>query len=203
MFWRRCGEELFLLCNFVCASQLIYSFNVFIYLSITPCQICFIVLLLHVNQSRDWRYISLYPSETLWSCGGGPGMWHGALKQNYRTLFNDWTSLKKSPKLLPLGAVKLKTFCFHLCARKKATSGTGLIPELPLFGSLRLKKTERRQAGNKQILTEHRRRWAVPTGSPSDKAKVITPVPEKHSEISESRPGYITDTSNRNTENQN
>lgn len=85
-------------------------------------------------------------------------MWHSALKQNYRTLFNDWTIFKNSPRPFPLGAVKPKTLCFHLSVRKEAACGIGLVPELPLFGSLRLKKSERKQAGKEKTLSEPYRR---------------------------------------------
>lgn len=45
----------------------------------------------------------------------------------------------------PLGATKLKTFSLNLSVRKKA----GLIPELPLFGRLRVREAERRQTVKK------------------------------------------------------
>lgn len=76
-------------------------------------------------------------------------MWRAALKHNYRTLSIIRHLKKKSPRLFPLGATKLKTFSLNLSVRKKAARGAGLIPELPLFGRLRLKEPERRQTVKK------------------------------------------------------
>lgn len=76
-------------------------------------------------------------------------MWHAALKHNYRTLSIIKYFFKNSPRLFPLGATKLKTFSLNLSVRKKAACGPGLIPELPLFGRLRLKEPERRQTVKK------------------------------------------------------
>lgn len=63
--------------------------------------------------------------------------------------FNHQIFFKNSPRLFPLGATKLKTFSLNLSVRKKAACGAGLIPELPLFGRLRLKEPERRQTVKK------------------------------------------------------
>lgn len=55
----------------------------------------------------------------------------------------------KSKKKSPLGSTKPKTFSLNLSVREKAACGAGLIPELPLFGRLRVKEAERRQTVKK------------------------------------------------------
>lgn len=63
-------------------------------------------------------------------------MWRAALKHNYRTLLI--IRHLKNKRILLWEQQSRKHFPLHLSVREKA----GLIPELPLFGRLRLEEAE-------------------------------------------------------------